>query len=383
MLRYILFVFISAIVTSVFAQGTKVSTVNYKELLTIGAGMSGFEEEDYFGRIEGYAVDTEGNIYIADSMVQTIKVFNKEGKYIRSIGQRGRGPGEFMAISGVFISNKFIYALDPMQFRISKFSLNGRLEDTFLTSKSSQDLNFFRQVLPNSDDTFLVLYKQWGYGNYAQYDKDEIVHIWDKEFSEKLHSFGSFTRFGYKSKAAEVFARHNTGSMAFVDESNLVVAPYLYDGQIHLFEKINEEWVFKTTLNGLRSEIPYFVDLRSHNGDYDVVQSRTPEGEFFGKVNVTDAGLYATQNYLMHFLLQKQNKDAAREEHLQWELGVELFSISMDYLGYFPLRDFTAGELAWQGRKVDFMDNKGRFYMYAKHDGSDVVKVFEVDVSPN
>ena len=41
------------------------------------------------------AVDTAGRIYAADSSMDRIQVFSPEGEYLRTIGRRGQGPGEF------------------------------------------------------------------------------------------------------------------------------------------------------------------------------------------------------------------------------------------------------------------------------------------------
>ena len=42
-----------------------------------------------------FRVDNKGNIFIADESDRSIKVFNRNGKYIKTIGTRGVGPGEF------------------------------------------------------------------------------------------------------------------------------------------------------------------------------------------------------------------------------------------------------------------------------------------------
>lgn len=61
--------------------------------LTIGGGET--EEEQMFHDIRTLDVDQEGNIYVLDEGASDIKVFNGGGKYVRTIGRQGQGPGEF------------------------------------------------------------------------------------------------------------------------------------------------------------------------------------------------------------------------------------------------------------------------------------------------
>ena len=51
---------------------------------------------DYvFGQIRDFVVDDSGSIYVLDQQDSHIKVFDKDGRFVRTIGRRGQGPGEF------------------------------------------------------------------------------------------------------------------------------------------------------------------------------------------------------------------------------------------------------------------------------------------------
>jgi len=45
-----------------------------------------------------------GNIYIYDARLAVIKVFSPNGKFLRKMGRKGQGPGEFLRTSGVFFN---------------------------------------------------------------------------------------------------------------------------------------------------------------------------------------------------------------------------------------------------------------------------------------
>jgi hypothetical protein len=62
-------------------------------------------DDDGPGILEGYAAgiarDRRGNYYIHDSYGTAIKVFASDGRFVRTIGRPGAGPGEFRGIGAV------------------------------------------------------------------------------------------------------------------------------------------------------------------------------------------------------------------------------------------------------------------------------------------
>jgi hypothetical protein len=53
------------------------------------------DDNYYFYKYIAFDVDIEGNIFIFDGANYRIQKFNKNGKYLKTIGRRGPGPGEF------------------------------------------------------------------------------------------------------------------------------------------------------------------------------------------------------------------------------------------------------------------------------------------------
>ena len=102
-----------------------------------------------------YAVDEEGDIYICDLQDQKIKVFDPSGRYIRSIGDKGEGPGEFTHLSRLkILPDGRLLTLDWEMKRISLFERDGR----FLTSHK---------------------FRNWGYSIYLTtptlYAREEVI----------------------------------------------------------------------------------------------------------------------------------------------------------------------------------------------------------------
>lgn len=79
------------------------------------------------GPIVAVALDSSGNVYVLDTSVHKIKVFNPEGRYITSVGNLGRGPGDFAAVQGLVHDGKSsLYVVDRIN-GISVYSTeNGR-----------------------------------------------------------------------------------------------------------------------------------------------------------------------------------------------------------------------------------------------------------------
>jgi len=74
------------------------------------------------------AVDNAGNIYILDSGNQRIQAFDSDGRFIRTIGRKGQGPGEFSSPNSIDIDGEGrLHILDDRQKRIQVFATDGEL----------------------------------------------------------------------------------------------------------------------------------------------------------------------------------------------------------------------------------------------------------------
>jgi len=100
---------------------------------------------------------TEDNIIVAETLIggsSKVLVFNKKGKFIRSIGSRGQGPGEYNYISNVAFDDKnkriFIVTFNPN--KIICYHLDGKFLKESLLSRSQnyEDINYI------NDGLFLV-----------------------------------------------------------------------------------------------------------------------------------------------------------------------------------------------------------------------------------
>jgi DNA-binding beta-propeller fold protein YncE len=69
------------------------------------------------------AVDSRGNIYVADALFNAVQIFDREGNFLYYFGLQGRGRGQFWMPSGIFIDGEDrIYIADSYNARIQIFS---------------------------------------------------------------------------------------------------------------------------------------------------------------------------------------------------------------------------------------------------------------------
>ncbi|MEX2456549.1 MAG: 6-bladed beta-propeller, partial [Balneolaceae bacterium] len=104
---------------------------SYNETLRLGE-VDKFSEEYSFASPNFVFSDSENNIYVSDRRLGTIRKFNRSGEHQFTIGERGRGPGEFTEISAFYIdpSKDHLIVVDRMNVRASRFSLEGELLET-------------------------------------------------------------------------------------------------------------------------------------------------------------------------------------------------------------------------------------------------------------
>lgn len=112
-----------------------------KQDLIIG---SQTENEQYmFYDLRSVQVDDQENIYVLDWKEIKIKVFDKDGKLLRSFGQRGQGPGEMSMPSRMEISPGNNLIIDDLgNSKLIFYSLDGRFIKEIPTGKYWSSISF-------------------------------------------------------------------------------------------------------------------------------------------------------------------------------------------------------------------------------------------------
>ncbi|MCI0451765.1 MAG: 6-bladed beta-propeller [Candidatus Latescibacteria bacterium] len=82
------------------AKAPRTQVVHLDELWRVGEDD---ESEAVFGHITDVTADAEQRTYVLDGRMNRVAVFSPEGRFIRTIGQEGEGPGEFRQANGVVV----------------------------------------------------------------------------------------------------------------------------------------------------------------------------------------------------------------------------------------------------------------------------------------
>jgi hypothetical protein len=158
-------------------------TVVFEEDLSIGG-------EDDEGNIilfrpMRFLVDQNENIYITDSQDQVIKVFDPDGRYMRTIGAKGEGPGEFSFISyQTFLPDGRLLVMDSRSIRISLFNSSGEFLVSHQWKKQLGMLQF-------ATDSSCIVAEYFFEGDNPIEDRRLYIKEYDFRGNE-IRSFGEF-----------------------------------------------------------------------------------------------------------------------------------------------------------------------------------------------
>jgi hypothetical protein len=98
--------------------------VRLEEELRIGATEGA--EEYAFGDVVELVPDGTGGVYVFDRQVPALRHYDREGRFLRTLGRQGGGPGEYSAIVGMAVRRDGrLMAHDAQNRRINFYTPNG------------------------------------------------------------------------------------------------------------------------------------------------------------------------------------------------------------------------------------------------------------------
>lgn len=98
------------------------------------------------------AVNDNEDVFIGDEKGDNIKVYKSNGEYLKKIGSKGQGPGEFQFISSIdFLNDDRLIVLDWLARRISFFDNNGDFIESINTENS------YSYIIATSDSLFYLV----------------------------------------------------------------------------------------------------------------------------------------------------------------------------------------------------------------------------------
>ena len=143
-----------------------------------------------FGSIEAVAHAENGNILILDRAACTVLEFTPEGDFVRRMGRRGSGPGEFLnPLAMTRLGDGRIAVLDSNLGGIFTFLPDGTYEGLALELMGEPVLFF----TPSAGNTFVGTRNSWARENdefictavvaaYGLYDEEPLQVFWQNSF---------------------------------------------------------------------------------------------------------------------------------------------------------------------------------------------------------
>lgn len=356
----------------VFAQeNASPFNAELSEVLTIGDDESA-PREYLFGRIVGVRTDADGNIYVADQKTMNVRVFGPGGDYLRTIGTRGRGPGEFSHITSMHVDrqNRLVVA-DNMNSRFTWFAPDGEVIDTRIYNNS--ELQWPRQIGQVSSGKYLLLYRSMR--------GTDLFHVipsapGGERLQSPLTSFGPLSMF---PSSDEPFARQSAalrpGQFWQAGSNTFVFAPGLYDGRLFEYQRADSGWRAVDTLSGWLPERGAFTPLDDPSGDDHATTFHSGGQDIPGVIHTISAGVFVTDTgHIAHFLVS-QGEDSA-------EFGVQVFDSAGQFLGFDVLErlDERIGTVPTREMAMLWIDDRGRFYLKDRREAP-ALRVFKLNYS--
>ena len=312
-------------------------------------------EEFLFVYITDVAVNSKGDFYVADRMLNEVRKFNKDGEYLLTVGRFGQGPGEFQSIQIVCVNNlNELIVFDAGLGRISVFSDSGEfikttkklLENSWISPSKIFDIENSYVILGqinNSLKLFHEFSQDWKIkGSYIDYE-----FIDNRDFEER--SLGA-----------------NSGSFHFNNNGDMYYTKRYYDNQIFVYRN----WELTKIISRESSikkpyEVKVFTDVKKameinrESKEYDI-GSYGQGTAFLGKLYQTSLGIYKLPDgHIVNFLRIRKSIDIK-------EFGVELYDSSGKFLVYSKL-----GENLWYD--IRCKDSSDLFYAVERKDYNKVI----------
>ena len=355
--------------------------IDVEELLKLGVESQG--EEYQFGDLIGVRTDSSHNIYVADRASLTIRMYDRNGSFIREIGRRGRGPSEFLDINTFEITpEENFFVLDRGNWRYKHLTKKGDEVSSIPIDQSGMEWFFFPDDIDHYEDKIIALYNDGVFNPENSLMDKELFHVYDEELKNRMASFFNFS----KLRDIEI----NTFSwLAFLgkpgsftlshDKSELYYSPSIYHGNIYSFRREGGgEWenhkVIKTidfsqeSYSSLENNLYEEYRSKSVPGLRSVMFGGAPD-PFRGRVNTFDAGIHQlSDGRIIVFAATWRDHLAMEGEH---ENIIDVYAqiITNDY-SVHPLglvKSVEATRVPWKPL-VNWKDSEDNFYLLENTD---------------
>ncbi|MDZ7362384.1 MAG: 6-bladed beta-propeller [candidate division KSB1 bacterium] len=154
-------------------RGTPLNQIKLVEDLTIGE-----QDTISFGNIVAIGVDSRGRVYVGDRQNYSIKIFSRSGELLRSLGRKGQGPGEFIALSDLDIGRgDSLFAFDVDLRRISAFAPNDSKKLVYTVLVPGHAMSYPVKMMVPQSRGFLIEYTIPFAPNSAEIKRNRTIRL--------------------------------------------------------------------------------------------------------------------------------------------------------------------------------------------------------------
>ena len=220
-------------------------TVTFIEELSLGGEDQG--EDIILYEPLWFEADDYANIYISELQDQVIKVFSPDGKYIKTIGAKGSGPGEFQMISSLALTKDGkLVVTDQSANRTSFFDSSGRFLKSFQWHKGQYNFILIKGSSYVYGERAYSGTRQFGffYVKEIDFDGKEIGFYGEFTMVEPLivrHSDGGITYTGLPVSRRSIFIGDKDREWFYHCLNNKYIIE-VYDASGKLFRKIDRPY---------------------------------------------------------------------------------------------------------------------------------------------
>jgi len=185
--------------------------------------ISVFNKNDTLQQPTGIAYSKiNDQVWILETAAHKISIFNREGKFVRTIGKRGNANGEFNFPTHIWIANDgLVYIVDSMNFRVQIFDKEGNFVSIF--GEIGDSSGYFARQKGIATDS---------YGNIYVVDAlFNTVQIFNGQ-GEFLYNFGT------RGREAGDFWMPNG---IYIDKDDYIYIADTYNARIQIFQLVNGE----------------------------------------------------------------------------------------------------------------------------------------------
>jgi hypothetical protein len=254
--------------------------------------------------ITDLAVDAEGRYIVADGwQSKGVFIFSREGKFIRELGRRGQGPGEYQTPVSVAVgANGDVWVADFMGNRISVYGKEWRFKHAilgqthilyFLHLNSIDEIYMYRSqanpMNPDTSDTIFRFDREGGkVSSFAPFPEEALkVKFWagydgmeigaDDSVYEMNPLFYRIRKFTSDGRLVASFGRK---TKLFKLETKSGEMPVIVNGPFYLqggflIAQVNDHLeVYDTTGRFIAGELPFAPRIiGSHGNQFDAEAS--------------------------------------------------------------------------------------------------------------